>query len=278
MAETANKINLSDEQLVSYLDGGIGSGERAEVERLAAADPELKLRLKLLDRGDRRFKEAFRSLLRQAPTEKLHASLASARAKTRSKSALEDSSRYLSIAIAASFMLAIIVGGVIAGYFVGTRSAIVEIGGSEQENAPPKTRDWRQALADYHALLSRETFVLLPPAVNDQNKALDRAGRYLGLNLTFAHIKDATLDFQTIQVLKLRSMPLVHLAYLTKNGIPLSFCIIKSAESARQPVLEQYGDMKIVHWVTGGIGFALIGGSPEAELKALAKRMQRRFL
>ena len=268
---------MSNEQLVSYLDGELLQSERAEVEQLIASDPAVRLRLELFNRGDRRFKEVFRPLLSRAPIEKLQASLASARAKTRSQGALERPNRYLIMGIAAAFMLIIILGGVIAGYFIGAKTSPTGMSTSERADPALKPRGWREALADYHALLSPETFSAALRDVDAQTRALELAGRTLGLRLTVERISAAALDFQRTEILQLKTMPVVQLDYLTKTGIPLSFSIVKSGEASRPPALEKHRGLNIVHWVMGGYGFMLVSRIPEAQLKAIAKGMQRRF-
>jgi len=269
---------LTDQQLVSYLDGAASSGERDEIERLVMADAALAARLALLSRGDRHFKKAFRPLLNQAPIEKLQASLASARAKTRNESAFAEPGRYLGIAITASFMAVIVLGGLIAGYFVGTQSAMREPNGNIKPGSATQVRAWPDGLAEYHALLSPKTFALRPIRANERISVLGQAGSNLGLNLTSGRINDPDLEFRSVQVLQLDKMPLVHIAYLTREGIPLSFCIVKSAGPSRPPVIGRHGETKLVHWASGGYGFLLIARIPEADLKTLARRMQRRFL
>ncbi|MGI9388228.1 MAG: anti-sigma factor family protein [Methyloligellaceae bacterium] len=278
MSETAKKeTDITDEELIGYLDGRIGAVKQAEVERRAAASADVRLRLELLKRGDRRFREAFRPLLSQAPIEKLQASVASARAATRSDGAFEGTNRLFGIAITVSFMAVIILGGLTAGYFAGTRSAVVDGEGGGQASQQEMVRDWRTALAAYHALLSPETFSQLS-ATDQHTRTLALAGGKLELNLTPERITDGELDFQAAQILNWKKTPLVHLAYLTKSGVPLSFCIVKSSEPSRQPTLGKYGGLRMVHWVAGSHGFLLIGDIPETALKAIAIRMQRRFL
>src|SRR5690348_6168141 len=82
-------VDLTDFELLAYLDGALSQPEREALEARLAVAPELKARLRELASGGRPFAEAYDFLLRSAPRERLLASLERAQAAFGEKQATQ---------------------------------------------------------------------------------------------------------------------------------------------------------------------------------------------
>ncbi|WP_282608031.1 hypothetical protein [Pelagibius sp. Alg239-R121] len=286
MTSELNDQTVTDETLVAYLDGELPPGERSSVESALESDEELRERLALLDDGARPWKDAFAGLLEQAPMEKLEADLAAAIQQQAEQAPTSGSAdlppiikvpandhgnrRWWRPAMAACVAVTLLVGFA-AGY--GTNEAqnpeVVAAVGTEAEA-------WRQAVADYQALYTRETLsvALTDPVV--QSAGLQRVSKSLGLTLPDSVSEVGGLDYKRAQILKFGSQPLAQLAYLYKDEVPVAFCIVRLDETDRAASNEVRSGLNIVHWSKGGYSLMLVGDLPVEELNDFARELEGR--
>ncbi len=304
---------VTDELLVAYLDGELSSDERQTLESALARDEELRARLKTFQDGEQPWEEAFEGMLQQAPLEKLEADLAAAIAEgpeavpdlastprspvPRSPlpgsplpgspapgplapgplapgMAAKDPGRGWRPAAVAACVAFSLLAGFGAGYGLNeaqdrqTAAAVTET----------EAEVWRQAVADYQALYTRET---LSTALSDplvQTAGLQRVSKSLGLALPFSVAEVGGLDYKRAQILKFGDKPLAQLAYLYEDEIPIAFCIVRLDEADRSAKSEVRSGLNIVHWVKKGYSLMLVGDLPLEDLNRFARELEGRVI
>lgn len=279
---------IADETLVAYLDAELPEDERGAVEAELEQDEELRARLALLDDGGRPWKEAFEGLLEQAPLEKLEAGLAETVRQQAAEAAVQGSAETPAMmgepandrgsrqwwrpAMAACVAITLLVGFA-AGY--GTNEAqktqVAQVPVSEAEA-------WRQAVADYQVLYSRETLSVASKDPAIHRAGLQRVSKSLGLPLPAAVSEVGGLDYKRAQILKFGEQPLAQLAYLYKDEIPVAFCIVKLDEADRGAHNEVRSGLNIVHWAKDGYSLMLVGDLPVDQLNDFARELEGRMI
>jgi len=282
-----------DEDLVAYLDGELSLHDRQALDQALSDSAELRERLETLRGGGRPFREAFDLLLDAAPTERLRDALPpptlSARVVgTAPPPRQTPANDWRGIGIAAMLLLAIGIGFAVG---FGTRTEmretareaalLAELDAMEAEleeaeaaadAAPVATvKGWRQAVADYQVLFTTDS---LTP---DQGggAALALAAEQVGLALDPATRAAEGLEFRRAQVLAFNKKPLVQLAYLGDDGVPVAFCIIASNKPEADMQYETRNGLGIVHWIIGGYGLMVIGDLPEDRLNNIARDLRQ---
>lgn len=281
-----------DEDLVAYLDGELSLAERQVVDQALSESAELRERLETLRRGERPFREAFDTLLEQAPMDRLRAALpepglGGGVITTATMPPPRPANDPRAIGVAAMLLLTLGIGFAI-GFGTGTdraqvREAVllaeldaIEADLEEAEQLAsavpaPAAKGWRQAVADYQMLFTTES---LTP---DQGggDALALASARVGLPLDPATRAVAGLEFRRAQLLAFKGKPLVQLAYLGDDGVPVAFCIIASNKPEADSQYEERNGLGIVHWIVGGFGLMVIGNLPEERLNRIAADLRQ---
>lgn len=283
MTSEVKDTGITDEVLVAYLDGELALGDRTAVETLLKNDAQARERLALLQDGERPWERAFESVLEQAPMAKLEAGLAEAIRASEELTAApaaadspeahrQGEQRWWRPAMAACVAVTLMIGFA-AGY--GTNEVqkpqIVAAVGTEAEV-------WRQAVADYQALYTRET---LSTAVTDpivQSAGLLRVAEALGLALPETVAKVPGLDYKRAQILKFGEQPLAQLAYLYKDDIAVAFCIVRLDEADQTARNEVRSGLNIVHWAKDGYSLMLVGDLPVDELNDFARELEGKMI
>ena len=244
-----------DGLLTAYFDGELPAGDRAELEKRLVDEPPLKMRLDQLGRGGRAFGPAFDALLAAAPEEKLVAMLADLTAKhTNSGRASARSRSGWLMAIAAA--LVIFAAGGLAGYILPILF-----------QQPP---GWRQVVAEYHGLTTTETLAAIPEDAAMVSEELTTIGGKLELDLTTDNLALPNAALKRAQLFVFRGRPLVQLAYLTGDNVPVAFCIIANGRPDATTAFELREGFNIVFWTNKGHGYMLIGKAPRETLEAYA--------
>ncbi len=279
---------ISDETLVAYLDGELPDGERKAVETALGRDEELAERLALLEDGERPWKEAFEGFLAQAPLEKLKADLADAVRQQEEENATkapvekpagigEPANDQMPKSWWRPAMAACVAITLLVGFAAGYGTSEVQ---NTQVAAVPATEaeTWRQAVADYQALYTRETLSIASndPAVH--RAGLQRVSKLLGLPLPDAVSEVDGLDYKRAQILKFGDEPLAQLTYLYKDEVPIAFCIVKLDEADREASSEVRSGLNIVHWAKGGYSLMIVGELPPEALNDFARALEGRMI
>lgn len=275
MAQTGNN-GVNDSDLVAYLDEELSASEEEIITGALRQNAELRDRLARLERGGRPFAPAFEALLEAAPDDKLQAMFASLVTEHNASGAHRADNSDIrpvprrpvwQMAAAAAMLVLAFAGG------MATDTLLAPDHGKHQLAA----RGWREAVAQYVSLFSRATLDGMPTDRVAQEEGLRRASAALGLNLAAEKIAAPSLAYRGTQLLQLEGKPIVQIAYLGDNQVPLAFCIVRSTQAPQALATERRYSLNIVHWVAGGYGFMLIGDAPDTDLRRLAELFRARF-
>jgi anti-sigma factor RsiW len=253
-----------DALLTAWLDGQLSAEARAALDRRMAAEPGLRARLDVLRAGERDFEAAYAALLAAAPAERLKAMLAAKRSDRRSNRASGPASRRW-LAVAAALVL--FAGGGIAGYVA-----------SVALTPEPESPGWRQVVADYHALISPETILVISEDPEALSAELLAIGDRMALDLAPERLALPHAYLKRAQLYDYAGMALVQLVYLSPESGPFALCIIANGRSDTERGFEQRVGSNIVYWYKDGFGYMLIGkDAPRETLEAFADEIAARF-
>lgn len=292
MSSAGTADHPRDEDLVAYLDGELSLSDRQLIDQALSESAALRRRLELLRQGDRPFRAAFDTLLDQAPMDRLMAALPeptlSASVVSTSKAPPpRPANDWQSIGVAAMLLLTLGIGFAVgfgtSSDRAGQREAALlaeldemeadlEEAEAAADAAPVVTaKGWRQAVADYQMLFTTDS--LTPDQGGDAALAL--ASERVGLPLDPATRAASGLQFRRAQLLAFNGKPLVQLAYLGDDGVPVAFCIIASNKPEADTQYEVRNGLGIVHWIIGGYGLMVIGDLPEDRLSRIASDLRK---
>jgi anti-sigma factor RsiW len=260
-----------DAQLVSYIDGRLGEGAFRAVEARLATDAGLRDRLAHLQAGGRPFAPAFQALLDEAPVERLRSSLGAIVQREGDDKPRRASSTFRVSRIAAAAAAILFCAGIVIG-----RNWPASFAPSPEVAAPSNGEhgDWRQEVAEYMSLYTRDTFAEDAAAQQSQLAAL---GGKIGLALTPERIALADLQFKGAQMLNFEGAPLGQLGYVDAATGPVLFCIIRNSEADAPMKAEKREEFAIASWARGGRGYMLIGRLPVNQIAELAHSLEPRF-
>ena len=255
-----------DALLTGLVDGEIGGERGGALRARLAAEPELRARLEAIKAGGWPFAPAFQALLDDAPLDRMKASLATLAPQAPASSKWWSSAR----ALAAS----VVVAAFVAGVGVGRLALYTAPGVGVAERAH---EDWRDAVAEYAALYTRETFSRIPADNAVQRPELEILGAKLGIDLTPERTKIDNLGFKEAILLAYDGAPLGQLAYGDSQGAPVLFCIIADSRPDSAPVNETRNGFALTSWAHGGRGYMVIAQLPADKVAEIASQMERRF-
>jgi anti-sigma factor RsiW len=256
-----------DSALVAWLDKELAPAARDALAVRLAEDSALRARLEQLRAGARPFAAAFEVLLQDAPEARLAAALERSLRSTNSRHM-----RWRRLSLAAAAVLLFVLGGA-AGHFL---PAVIE-GGDEVAADGAAPEGWRQVVAEYLTLYTRETLAGIPDDPGLRAQELSLVGARLALDLDPGRIALPDLRLKRAQLFEVDGRPLAQIAYLSERDGPIAFCIIGDGADGTQPRrFEQRLGSNIVYWAKGGRGYMLIGKAPRQELEAFAATLAQR--
>lgn len=285
MISPINSNDISDARLVAYIDGELSPDDRAAIARALEANPQLRERLEFLNTGTRPFGEAFDLLLAAAPEARLQAMFASlveeepAGAAPASQSAADNVVRLRpaprrglsplwQLAMAASIALTAYGGGIVTAVLYGPKEV-------QQQVAQ---RGWMDAVAQYVSLFSQDTLAGMPAEAAAQQAGLQRVSTALGKDISREKVAGLpTLAFRGTQLLQLEGRPIAQIAFLSDTGKPVAICIIKTPRPAEPQTTARREGLNIVHWITGGYGYMVIGDLPADTLARISEAARARL-
>jgi anti-sigma factor RsiW len=269
----SEETDSADGTLLAYVDGVLSPAEREALEARLASEPDLRERLKKLAAGGRRFGEAYDVLLRNAPRERLTAALDRARAGFAAAEAEKrrTPTRRWRRPLAAA--VALFVAGAAVGLGVGHFAVDSQIARDQSETG---AGNWRDAVAEYLSLYTRDTLANLPDDLSLRETELKSVGDKLALPLSVEQVKLDGLLLKRSQLYDLDGRALAQIAYLAPDDGPVAFCIIASDQGDRPPNFEERQGKNIVYWSKAGHAFMLIGDLPRSRLETLAASLAAR--
>ena len=261
--DSGGGIDPDDGVLTAWLDGELPAADRAALDARLQAEPALRARLEYLGRGQRAFAPAFDALLNAAPTDRLTAMLEEARAAQMEPPRARRGWHWRAMAAA----VAIFAVGAVAGYVL-----------PDIINPPPAYPGWRQAVADYHSLISPATLAVIRADPQQLAEEVSAIGGKLDLDLTPDKVALPDAVLKRTQLYDFRDMPLAQFVYDSSDVGPIAFCIIVNGRDDAPPEFEERQGSNIVYWYKDGRGYMLIArGATRAQLETYAGDMAGRF-
>jgi anti-sigma factor RsiW len=253
----------SDEVLVAYLDDELGHDQRQLIDHLLRTESQVAARLEQLKRGDLPFREAFDSVLDQAPTDRLKAMLdalpTDAVPPTVNEPHRATISRRGFLAAAASFVVA----GIAADrLFIRWNKVEADDG-------------WRASVAEYMALYTPQTLDNLTADPDAHVAQLRSVGELLGLPLTRDAVALPGAEFRRAQILDYDGVLIGQLTYLDARHGPLALCITAAKSGRATLTNEKRMGLNVVYWSSPTHAFMLIGKIPFEDLQIMARRAQK---
>jgi anti-sigma factor RsiW len=248
-----------DRKLTAYLDGELDEGDRATLDTQIEADPTLRARLDALRTAADRTRLAFAALLETAPVADMRTRLDAALAAAPARAAPPWRQRVAAIAAAAAIV------AFAAGLGAGRWS--VGSGGLAESD------DWRQAVVEYMALYTPESFgEAVSPQLGDELASLSRR---LEAPLDIDRLKIDDFSPRRAELLQYDGAPLGQIGYLD-GATPVAFCILRDGEPDAPLTTSSRDDFAVASWAQGGRGFMLIGKIPVERLTTLARSLKEK--
>jgi len=265
-----NDIALGDDALlVALVDGALGAKASEALRARLLADPALQARLDALRAGEQPFGPAFQALLDSAPAARLQAGLDTLLA-ARPAPLQRPASPWRRLALLAA-ALALLLGGVEIGRLLPGSASTPELAARPPT---PQKDDWRNAVAEYAALYTADTFAdSTPTSAAD----LARIGAKLDLTLTPERLMLADLRLRSAQILAYDDAPLAEIAYVDASGAPYLFCVFARAERELDLRGEKRGGFASASWAHGGRAYMVIGAGRPEQVAAMADTLKLRF-
>ncbi len=253
----------SDELLVAYLDNELGQDQRQLIDHMLRTEAKVAARLEQLKRGDLPFREAFDSVLDQAPTDQLKAMLDALPTDTVPPTVAQAHRATMSrrgfLATAASF---VVVGIAADRLFVRWNKVEADDG-------------WRASVAEYMALYTPQTLDNLTADPDSHIAQLRSVGEQLGLPLTLDVVALPGAEFRRAQILDYDGVLIGQLTYLDPRHGPLALCITAAKSGRAALASEERMGLNVVYWSSPTHAFMLIGKSPFEDLQILARYAQK---
>jgi anti-sigma factor RsiW len=249
-----------DRKLTAYLDGELDEAERAALDARLEGDPTLRARLDALRAAADRTRLAFATLLETAPIADLRTRLDTALAAQPPRASPFWSRRVAAIAAAVAIV------AFAAGIGAGRWSA-----GSGGDLA--ERDDWRQAVVEYMALYTPESFgEAASPRLGEEIASLSRR---LDAPLDVDRLKVDDLSPRRAELLQYDGAPLGQIGYLD-GATPVAFCITRDGEPDAPLATSSRDGFAVASWAHGGRGYMLIGNIPIERLTALARSLKEK--
>ena len=221
---------ISDEDLVRFLDGACEVTESEAIEAAINEDAGLAKRVEALSLDTALLRSAGNLALNAAP------------AMPELPSTVSDSGSRFAMAgvIAASLLIGVALGGYL--------------------NRSDETAGWIEAIAAYQVLYVPETLAVAPQKVEATEAVLGRFASASGIDMRAVREIEG-LEFVRTQTLGSNGRPLLQMAFRDSNGVPIALCVTRVADGPKAPKAEIFQGLAGTHWVENGYGFLLIGGT-----------------
>jgi len=273
----------SDEALVAYLDGELGSEERAHVEAWLDADPAVRDRLLALAEGANVLRSAFAELVAEPIPERLIAaargeSAAAADAEIvvlRPKQTVQPPAPsrrwYIQLATAAGLFGVVVGGGV--GYLGNGAFAPANAPTNRQVQTASVNSWLDNAAGDYKLFINAGGDALVDvPASGDNGDVLQKISQSLPQQVRLPDLKPWGLSFRGARLVVVDGRPAAQLIYNTDNKAigPLALIIGSTKQTDIAPTFERRQDLNLLYWRHQGRASVLVGQSEIGYLWGIA--------
>lgn len=245
-------MTFSNEQLQEYLAGTLPQDEAAALEEQLSQDAALEARLFALDFGQAAaLRDAFDAVPAGGRLDALSDNVTNGTAKELPTSGLAGW-KIASAAAVAAFALGALV-----------------FAGSSEIAAP----NWHEQVAIYQTLYVQDTLSEITPNDAALTAQLSRSADALDRPLPLPVLRNVGgLDLLRAQILGFKDAPLIQMAYLTDDGVPVALCAIRLAGDDTDGLrFETIAGMPVVHWSDGNFSYMIVGHISEDRLRDMAK-------
>jgi anti-sigma factor RsiW len=270
----------SDEALVAYLDGELGSDERAHVEAWLDADPAVRDRLLALAESATLVRNAFADIVNEPVPDRL---IAAARGETASPTEAEivvlrpstpapapGRSWRWQIELAAAAGIFGLVVGVGAGYL---GPGMVSSTAPARQIQTADLNNWLDnAAGDYKLMVKTGDTLVDVPASADNGDVLQKISQNLPQQVRLPDLKPWGLSFQGARLVVLEGRPAAQLVYTTDNKAigPLALIIGSTQQADVSPTFDKRQDLNLLYWRHQGRASVLVGQSEIGYLWGIA--------
>ena len=238
------QTDVTDADIVAFLDNALTADEQARIAIAAAESPEVAHRIEAMSMDRNQLTYAFDGLLTAAPAIPISNPVANLPNRP---------SRWWQAAAAA----AILAVGIAIGMQLPKKSA----------------PDWHMAVADYQVLYATATLTGMELTPDQRWGSLAQTSQTLGISLTQKDISLPGLDFRRAQILNHNGKPLAQLAFLDADGNAVAFCFTKTDGPDQQARTTELAGLPATTWQNDGMGFILIGGGDPDRLLSWQSRL-----
>jgi anti-sigma factor RsiW len=271
-----NDPTFPDADLVAFVDHRLPEAHRQRIAEMAAKDKQLAARIALLTDGTPSLQATFQADLAKVPVNvqsklltlvnKPPSHTAEIIPITSPKSFGADVSRrrwFAGVsAVAASF-----VAGVTAAKLLPER--ILSTG-------QMPGNDWREAVAQYHALYGKATIERLNPTSDEKANELVLVSQALGYPLQNVALAASGYTYKRAQLLEFDGAPLVQIVFEAPGQVPVAFCLKRqrSQKPASLTVENRLG-MALASWSRNGIDQLVVARLSAETIQSLATKLER---
>lgn len=231
---------FSDEQLQQYLAGTLPPDDAVKLEVEIAHDATLEARLFALDYARAApLRDAFEHVPNAAGLQDLETLVLNKIVDTK-RVIPQVTWKWSAVGAAAAFAI---------GAFLF----------SGQTSKPEP--DWQDQVAVYQTLYVAETLASTVANDEDLTVQLVRSEQAVGRTLPLDVVGELEgMKLLRAQVLGFKGAPLIQMAYLSDDGVPVALCTIRLTTPATdQPTLETLSGLPVVHWSDGTFGYMIVG-------------------
>ncbi len=252
---------VTDADLVAFVDNRLAPERREAIVSLALQDTVIAARIAMLTDGTPVLGEAFQPLLSGMPPQlEQRLRLTALELDALPEPAAARATRRwftLGMATAASFAL----GGIAGGLLMQRRNT---------------SGDWREAVAQYHALYGMATTAGLNPSPDDIRQQLAVVSQALGRPIPDMADTLSALSFKRAQVLEFEGAPLIQIVFETADKIPVAFCLKRSRDARKVPSVDMQQGLALASWTRDGVDELIVARLPQQQIMDLALQLAQR--
>jgi len=278
---------VSDELLLAYLDGQLGTPQAQSVERMIGGSDELRVRVERLKATQSYLIQTFETLARrtrgaaqqQRPADKQAKGAARDAGQARQKNIKlstdghqpKETARGRSLGKmlvwAGGLCLLAAVIGYGAGKWMRLNSApeVEKIGA----RVPAPANRWAADIARLHSHFTTASVAADPQSQTNRDLVELQLSRILNRAIKVPQFTDHDVTFRRGQVLSYRGSRMMQLSYAGADSGLVSLYVMPGGPETGLSVVRQR-DITSVHWSDGGVRYVIAGQLPETGLRALA--------
>jgi anti-sigma factor RsiW len=271
-------MKVDEVMLMAYVDQELAPHQRAQVEALAAASPEVAATLAAMQASRLPYAAAYGNQpaprMPDALGQHVSALIGAATARhsdigigqnpvspsDRSVGQAASRRKWMGFGLAAAFASGLAIRSLL--------ERVANVG-------PAAIPAWVEAVANYQAMYVAATVDGPPQALANASKVVSEFLADVGGSAGSFAVPDlasAGFTFKRIQRLAFGATPLLQIAYLTTSGKPAALCALASvADGASAPIIVRSHGLALVTWQKGKLNYAFALDMPDAQAMEIAR-------